>query len=491
MSRALPWVWMIGCFVLAAYLCWPTTESQKAGVSASGVGGAEKSPLNSGVRTPLSKPIEQIVVGDRVLAHNPEVSDAERESWVEPDFEGWLHLKLRMPKPDGSYLDINILRPDQWLEDNLVYITEDQRPVSVLQSIAQDVEAGNPERQGESLVADGIAENEDDENFDREFKSQLAAVSLLRPVYQTIAKKRLLYSLAGTPVVGLAVEMDLPEMGACGTAVITDIAPCPPVRLGEGQPVTATFSHPPSTEVLDVVFESETTPIGVTDNHLFWSVDREQFLPIGKMEIGERVQTFHGDTKRIEAKLPRPGPQVVYNLEVYGEHVYYVGEQGILAHNMYDPEGLARKFIDDDLSLIDFAKKHKLNAKQAREVFRFADEMTGGVQTALHSGSGDHVALGFRTKLRQFAADVEAKHLLNEAPHEWKQVFLDHVDDLSTRFTVTLDGFGSWGTVRQLVENEIKYGGYTGWELKKLRAAGRLREVEFWVGGSPARNPFK
>jgi hypothetical protein len=45
------------------------------------------------------------------------------------------------------------------------------------------------------------------------------------------------------------------------------------------------------------------------------------------------VQTYHGETKRIEQKLPRPGPQLVYNLEVYGEHVYYVGDSGLLVHN--------------------------------------------------------------------------------------------------------------------------------------------------------------
>ena len=73
-------------------------------------------------------------------------------------------------------------------------------------------------------------------------------------------------------------------------------------------------------------------PIGVTDNHLFWSVDRQEFVPIGEMEIGERVQTYHGETKRIASKLPRPGPpKEVYNLEVYGEHVYFVGDEALLA----------------------------------------------------------------------------------------------------------------------------------------------------------------
>ena len=162
-------------------------------------------------------------------------------------------------------------------------------------------------------------------------------LSPLRPFYREVIITTAALHASEVELVGLTVVLDLPEMGATGTAVVTNVTACPMVRSGAGQPITATFSHPPSTAVLNVVFSGESQPIGVTDNHLFWSVDRQQFLPIGKMEIGEQVQTFHGETKRIEAKLPRPGPQVVYNLEVYGEHVYFVGSTGVLAHNMCTP----------------------------------------------------------------------------------------------------------------------------------------------------------
>ena len=32
---------------------------------------------------------------------------------------------------------------------------------------------------------------------------------------------------------------------------------------------------------------------------------------------------------------PRAGPETVYNFEVANEHVYYVGEDGLLVHNAY------------------------------------------------------------------------------------------------------------------------------------------------------------
>ena len=56
-------------------------------------------------------------------------------------------------------------------------------------------------------------------------------------------------------MIGLAVELDLAEMGAVGTGIVTDVTDCPEVKPGEGQVITATFRHPPSTDVLDVWFE--------------------------------------------------------------------------------------------------------------------------------------------------------------------------------------------------------------------------------------------
>jgi len=74
--------------------------------------------------------------------------------------------------------------------------------------------------------------------------------------------------------------------------------------------------------------------IGTTSNHPFWSVDRQEYVQAGHLEIGERLQTLHGDTKTVASNLPRPGPKTdVYNLEVHAEHTYFVGEDGVLVHN--------------------------------------------------------------------------------------------------------------------------------------------------------------
>ena len=66
-----------------------------------------------------TKPIETLRVGDRVLAHNPEVSQTERDAFAEPNWNEWLHLSLVMPKSDGSMLKIDLLRPETWVRQQI------------------------------------------------------------------------------------------------------------------------------------------------------------------------------------------------------------------------------------------------------------------------------------------------------------------------------------------------------------------------------------
>jgi len=76
--------------------------------------------------------------------------------------------------------------------------------------------------------------------------------------------------------------------------------------------------------------------IGVTGNHPIWSEDRHDYVAAMDLRVGERLKNLSGDTVWVQQKLPRPGPTPVYNLEVQDEHVYYVGANGVLAHNV-DP----------------------------------------------------------------------------------------------------------------------------------------------------------
>lgn len=134
---------------------------------------------------------------------------------------------------------------------------------------------------------------------------------------------------------GCEIYLDMEEMGACGSALVVSLLDDVRVSGGPGHVVTATFAHFASTPVLDVYIDDDRTPLGVTDNHLFWAPDDRKFRPIGELEVGERIMNIEGRPGQITKKNVRTGQQYVYNLEVYGEHVYYVGSKGWLAHNHY------------------------------------------------------------------------------------------------------------------------------------------------------------
>ncbi|MCS7017372.1 MAG: Hint domain-containing protein [Gemmatales bacterium] len=127
------------------------------------------------------------------------------------------------------------------------------------------------------------------------------------------------------------IELDLPELGAEGTAKVLRIGPCPPIASGPGHVVTATFKHEPDGELLTVVVGND--EIGCTANHPFWSEDRQEFVEAGQLRQGERVRTRLEQVAAVVAIKPRPPTDWVYNLEVQGEHVYEVGPNGVLVHN--------------------------------------------------------------------------------------------------------------------------------------------------------------
>lgn len=133
---------------------------------------------------------------------------------------------------------------------------------------------------------------------------------------------------------GGAVFVDLPEFGAVGEAKVISIGPCPPVPPGNGNVVTGIFEHEAG-NVIDLYLAGTNEPIGCTDNHRFWSEDRQDYVEARHLRQGERVWSRKLGSTTVAATVPRPGTHRVYNLEVHGEHVYEVGEFGVLVHNKY------------------------------------------------------------------------------------------------------------------------------------------------------------
>jgi hypothetical protein len=113
---------------------------------------------------------------------------------------------------------------------------------------------------------------------------------------------------------------------------VLSVEPAPAPRPGRGRLVTGTFAHA-ATNVVDVTIAGLTTPIGCTANHPFWSHDRQTFVAAGELKAGEQLRTADGGLTSVVSVAPRSGAERVYNLEVDGEHVYYVSADGVLVHN--------------------------------------------------------------------------------------------------------------------------------------------------------------
>ena len=132
------------------------------------------------------------------------------------------------------------------------------------------------------------------------------------------------------------LPLNLPELEVSGLALVTAIDDCPPIADGEGSVVTARFVTREvhvvaSVDVLGADGTVET--ITGTTIHPVWSVDRQEWVPLAELADGETLQGLDGLAVVLSVSLSRVS-QPVYNIEVHGEHVYQVGELGVLVHNV-------------------------------------------------------------------------------------------------------------------------------------------------------------
>jgi hypothetical protein len=150
---------------------------------------------------------------------------------------------------------------------------------------------------------------------------------------------------------GRMLPFKLPELEVSGLALVTAIDDCPPIADGEGSVVTARFVTREvhvvaSVDVLGADGTVET--ITGTTIHPVWSVDRQEWVPLAELAQGEGLCC---DPESLRLGFPSSLPpkasglvlsvslsrvtQPVYNIEVHGEHVYQVGELGVVVHNAY------------------------------------------------------------------------------------------------------------------------------------------------------------
>ncbi|MCX7399008.1 MAG: polymorphic toxin-type HINT domain-containing protein [Planctomycetales bacterium] len=132
--------------------------------------------------------------------------------------------------------------------------------------------------------------------------------------------------------IGSTIFVDLPEHGISADFTVREIRPCPTPSADDGYLVTTKFIHE-NAEILDLRIQGSDNSIGTTASHPFWSEDRQQFVAAGDLRVGENLQLADDTTRRVESITLRPNRETVYNIEVDGEHVFYVGEGGVLVHN--------------------------------------------------------------------------------------------------------------------------------------------------------------
>jgi hypothetical protein len=134
---------------------------------------------------------------------------------------------------------------------------------------------------------------------------------------------------------GKPLPMNIPELQVTGVATVTSIGECPTIGEGDGSVVTARFL----TRQVEVIARAEILGadgsievLEGTTVHPIWSLDRNDWVALGNLEFGERLSAQSGPaTVRHVAMVNRF--TIVYNIEVHGEHVYQVGDLGVLVHN--------------------------------------------------------------------------------------------------------------------------------------------------------------
>ena len=198
---------------------------------------------------------------------------------------------------------------------------------------------------------------------------------------------------------GRMLPLNLPELEVSGLALVTAIDDCPPIAEGEGSVVTARFVTREvhvvaSVDVLGADGTVET--ITGTTIHPVWSVDRQEWVPLAELADGETLQGLDGLAVILSVSLSRVS-QPVYNIEVHGEHVYQVGELGLVVHNVKEglvPTGVKRlgKWGEDRLeALLEGACIKPKNPFFTSMGTRYVDRLINGV--AHESKAGVNVKL--------------------------------------------------------------------------------------------------
>jgi hypothetical protein len=144
--------------------------------------------------------------------------------------------------------------------------------------------------------------------------------------------------IAAGELMPLAIE----ELGLSGYATIQTVEDCGPIARGDGSVVTGRFTTSRVNVIVRLTVagpDGSTEVLEGTTVHPIWSLDRNDWIQLSELQEGERLQAANGIATVVSIAIVSTNVPV-YNIEVHGEHVYQVGELGLLVHNTCPIGGL-------------------------------------------------------------------------------------------------------------------------------------------------------
>ncbi|MDF1667359.1 MAG: polymorphic toxin-type HINT domain-containing protein, partial [Planctomycetota bacterium] len=162
-------------------------------------------------------------------------------------------------------------------------------------------------------------------------------------------------------------------------------------KTGNGRLVLSTINRVVcNVYELKIVGLSET--IKGTGNHKFWSEDRQDWVPLCALKLGERLLLKSAVKAHVEWVKRVAGKFRVYNFEVQGIHNYYVGLIEALAHNNNDDCVTFMRATRKSKSIRPAGSVSQLDGKSGEEINRMARQHMKGT---LPGPTGDNSSSPF------------------------------------------------------------------------------------------------
>ena len=139
------------------------------------------------------------------------------------------------------------------------------------------------------------------------------------------------------------VWINYPKLGVEGWGRLMSVRGPPEIKDGEGRVVLTTMSLQ-STAVVELWLEGADDPVRPTENHEFFSLDRNDWFSAKDLIPGEEIETRTASTTVLSVTR-LPGEYRVHNIEVDGTHTYFVGELEV-----YTPNAKKKKYKQGNVS---------------------------------------------------------------------------------------------------------------------------------------------